>query len=89
MVHEEANSIADPKTLLQEYCQARRIPLPEYRTDLTAGPSHAPVFDISVIIKGFVLGTGRASSKKISQELAAAAALQTLEGDDINGLYAE
>lgn len=89
MVHEEANCKGDPKTLLQEYCQARRIPLPEYRMDSTAGPSHAPVFDISVIIKGYVLGTGRASSKKISQEIAAAAALKTLEREDINGLYAE
>ncbi|MCD4706485.1 MAG: ribonuclease III [Candidatus Sabulitectum sp.] len=86
---EEATCSGDPKTLLQEYCQARKIPLPEYRTDLTAGPSHAPVFDISVIINGFVLGTGRASSKKISQEMAAAAALQTLEGEGVNGLHAE
>ncbi len=87
--HEEASCSGDPKTLLQEYCQARRMPLPEYRTDLTAGPSHAPVFDISVIIKGLVLGTGRASSKRISQEIAAAAALKTLEGEGVNGLHAE
>ena len=65
------------------------MPLPEYRTDSTAGPSHAPVFDISVIIKGLVLGTGRASSKRISQEIAAAAALKTLEGEGVNGLHAE
>ena len=89
MTHEKASCKGDPKTLLQEYCQARKIPLPEYRTDLAAGPSHAPVFDISVIIKGFVLGTGRASSKKISQEMAASAALQALEGEDLNGFYAE
>lgn len=87
--HEEASCSGDPKTLLQEYCQARKIALPEYRTDLTAGPSHAPVFDISVIIQGSVLGTGRASSKKISQEIAAAAALKTLEGEAVNGLHAE
>ncbi len=79
--HEEANCSGDPKTLLQEYCQARKIPLPEYRVDLTAGPSHAPVFDISVIIQGSVLGTGHAKSKKVSQELAAAAALKVLEGE--------
>lgn len=87
--HEEASCSGDPKTLLQEYCQARGMPLPDYRTDLIAGPSHAPVFDISVIIKGSVLGTGRATSKKVSQEMAAAAALQTLEGEDADGLHAE
>ena len=87
--HEDANCAGDPKTLLQEYCQARKMALPEYRTDLMTGPSHDPVFDISVIVKGLVLGTGRASSKKISQEIAAAAALQALEGEDANGLHVE
>lgn len=87
--YEEASCSGDPKTLLQEHCQALGMPLPEYRTDLITGPSHAPVFDISVIIKGSVLGTGRASSKKVSQEMAATAALQTLEGEDADGLHAE
>ena len=86
---EKSDCSGDPKTLLQEYCQARKMSLPEYRTELTAGPPHALVFDISVIINGQVLGTGRAKSKKTSQEIAASAALQTLEGEGINGLHAE
>lgn len=85
---EEANCSGDSKTILQEYCQARKIPLPEYRTDLTTGPPHAPVFHISVVVEGVVLGAGQASSKKISQEIAATAALKRLEGEDINGLHA-
>ncbi len=87
--HEQSDHTADPKTMLQEYCQARKIPLPEYRTELTAGPPHALVFDISVIVNGKVLGTGRATSKKTSQEIAASAALLTLEGEGINGLHAK
>lgn len=86
---EKSDCSGDPKTLLQEYCQARKMSLPEYRTESTAGPPHALVFDISVIINGQVLGTGRATSKKTSQEIAASAALQTLEGEGINGLHAE
>jgi ribonuclease-3 len=86
---EKACCTGDPKTLLQEYCQARGFPLPEYRVNFTAGPSHDPVFEISVSVKGSVLGTGRASSKKIAQEAAAAAALLVLEGEDVNGLHAE
>ena len=86
---ERSDCSGDPKTMLQEYCQARKMPLPEYRTELTAGPPHALVFDISVIVNGKVLGTGRATSKKTSQEIAASAALQTLEGEDLNGLHAE
>ncbi len=79
---EEISSSSDAKTVLQEYCQARGGSLPVYTTDLTAGPSHDPVFYISVSVEGSVLGTGRASSKKEAQELAAAEALQTLEGKD-------
>jgi ribonuclease-3 len=79
---EEISSSGDAKTVLQEYCQARGGSLPVYTTDLTAGPSHDPVFYISVSVEGLVLGTGRASSKKKAQELAAAEALQTIEGKD-------
>jgi len=79
---EEISSSGDAKTVLQEYCQARGGSLPVYTTDLTAGPSHDPVFYISVSVEGLVLGTGRASSKKKAQELAAAEALQAIEGKD-------
>jgi len=86
---EAASCSGDPKTLLQEYCQARGFPLPEYRVDFTTGPSHDPVFQISVSVKGSVLGAGRASSKKNAQEAAATAALQALEGEGVNELHVE
>ena len=83
---EDASCSGDPKTLLQEYCQARGMVLPEYRLDLMTGPAHAPVFDISVIVNDSVLGTGRAPSKKNAQEIAARMALSALEGENLNGL---
>ncbi|MCP4647521.1 MAG: ribonuclease III [bacterium] len=86
---EEVSCMGDPKTLLQEYCQARGIALPVYRLDLTTGPAHAPVFDISVIVNDAVLGTGRASSKKNAQEIAAKTALRALEGENLYGLQSE
>ncbi len=42
----------DPKTALQEWAQARRLPLPDYREVGREGPAHAPVFVVDVSIKG-------------------------------------
>jgi ribonuclease-3 len=68
----------DPKTSLQEWAQARRLPLPAYREVGREGPAHAPVFVIDVTVKGHEAGRGRAGSKREAERLAAAALLQHL-----------
>lgn len=69
----------DAKTALQEWAQARRLPLPSYREVGREGPPHAPVFVVDVSIKGQEPGRGRAGSKREAERLAATALLERLE----------
>jgi ribonuclease-3 len=68
----------DAKTSLQEWAQARRLPLPAYREVGREGPPHAPVFVVDVSIKGQEAARGRAGSKREAERLAAAALLERL-----------
>ena len=68
----------DPKTALQEWAQARRLPLPDYREVGREGPAHAPVFVVDVAIKGHEPGRGRGGSKREAERLAAVALLERL-----------
>jgi ribonuclease-3 len=68
----------DAKTTLQEWAQARRLPLPDYREVGREGPAHAPVFVVDVSIKGHEPTRGRAGSKREAERLAAAALLEQL-----------
>jgi ribonuclease-3 len=60
----------DAKTMLQEWAQARGLPLPRYEVISREGPAHAPVFVISVHV-GEHSGTGSAGSKRRAEQLAA------------------
>jgi ribonuclease-3 len=68
----------DPKTELQEWAQARRLPLPKYREVDREGPVHAPVFVVDVAVKGQEPAQGRGGSKREAERLAAAALLDRL-----------
>ena len=68
----------DPKTELQEWAQARRLPLPKYREIGREGPVHAPVFVVDVAVKGHEPAHGRGGSKREAERLAAAALLDQL-----------
>lgn len=69
----------DPKTSLQEWAQARRLPLPSYREVGREGPAHVPVFVVDVAIKGHEPCRGRGGSKREAERLAALALLERLE----------
>jgi ribonuclease-3 len=69
----------DAKTALQEWAQARRLPLPIYREIGREGPAHAPVFVVDVAIKGHEPGRGRGGSKREAERLAAVALLERLD----------
>ena len=68
----------DPKTELQEWAQARRLPLPKYHEVGREGPVHAPVFVVDVAVKGQESAQGRGGSKREAERLAAAALLERL-----------
>ncbi len=63
----------DVKSGLQEWAQARGLPLPVYETAGRSGPDHAPLFDVRVTVKGFESVTASGSSKQEAEKRAATA----------------
>jgi ribonuclease-3 len=69
----------DAKTELQEWAQARGLPLPRYAVARREGPPHAPRFCVSVTL-GDAQGTGTAGVKRAAEQQAAADLLARLAG---------
>jgi ribonuclease III len=69
----------DPKTTLQEWAQARGLPLPAYETVAAAGPAHRRIFTVTVRVEGLAPATATGSSKRAAEVAAAALALSTVE----------
>jgi ribonuclease-3 len=67
----------DPKTSLQEWLQARRMALPEYRVVAVNGEAHQQSFDVECVVKALGESThGSGTSRRAAEQ---AAALQLLE----------
>jgi ribonuclease-3 len=69
----------DPKTRLQEWLQAKGMPLPEYAIAAVDGEAHRQTFTVSCRIQA--LGretTGQGSSRRVAEQEAARAALVEL-----------
>jgi len=65
----------DPKTLLQEWLQARRWPVPEYVVTATAGMAHAQQFTVECRIPSLdVTATGQGASRRAAEQAAAVVA---------------
>ena len=69
----------DAKTALQEWAQARSLPVPLYQLIETSGPAHAPEFTIEVTVQGYGTKQARAASKRVAEQTAARELLRTLE----------
>jgi len=63
----------DPKTRLQEWLQARRIPVPEYTVVDTAGAAHAQSFTVECRVPSLALVTSGVGPSRRAAEQAAAA----------------
>jgi ribonuclease III len=69
----------DPKSLLQEYLQAKQCPLPEYSIIGVEGKSHDQVFTVECVVTLLAEPvTGVASSRRDAEQLAARQALASL-----------
>ena len=65
----------DPKTRLQEWLQARRMPVPEYAVVGTSGEAHAQQFAVECRIPVLgLIGSGAGTSRRTAEQAAAAAA---------------
>jgi len=70
----------DPKSLLQELLQGKKIAVPEYAVVHTGGEAHAQVFIVECFIQKMDIRTiGEGTSRRIAEQHAAQLALQALE----------
>ncbi len=74
----EKGLLSDYRSRLQEITQAQWGEAPVYRLVKESGPSHAPSFEIEVLLQGEVLARGKGRSKKEAAQEAARRALQKL-----------
>lgn len=69
----------DPKTLLQEYLQGRKIALPQYTVLATEGEAHCQTFRVECSIPALNLqAQGEGSSRRAAEQLAAQAAYEKI-----------
>ena len=76
----------DPKTELQEWLQARRLPVPGYRISATRGQAHAQTFEVECEVPALSLkhlGEGR--SRRLAEQEAARRMLDALKANDQPG----
>src|SRR5215211_2858097 len=72
------DEIHDPKSVLQEWAQSRKMGIPQYVTLSASGPDHAKVFEVEVRLQDTTYGRGLGSSKHVAARVAAQAALEAL-----------
>jgi ribonuclease III len=72
----------DAKSALQEWAQARDLPLPIYKLSARSGPDHAPHFQISVTVNGFEPVVGDGASKADAEKNAATHLLSVIQNDN-------
>ena len=69
----------DPKTRLQEWLQAKGMPLPEYTIAAVEGEAHRQAFTVRCRVNGVGRETvGRGASRRVAEQEAARAALAAL-----------
>jgi len=80
------NWTKDAKTELQEWLQARKLPVPAYRIAATRGQAHAQTFEVECEVAALALvqqGEGR--SRRAAEQEAARHMLDALKADDKPG----
>lgn len=75
----EGKGDQDPKSLLQEWVQARGLATPMYRIVSESGPDHSKYFQVEVIVGGKAVGRGEGRSKQAASKAAADEAMKRLD----------
>jgi len=76
----------DAKTELQEWLQARRLPVPGYRILATRGQAHAQTFDVECAVPALGLTqSGEGRSRRQAEQEAARRMLDVLKASDRPG----
>ena len=76
----------DAKTELQEWLQARRLPVPDYRVVATRGQAHAQTFECECAVPALGLAErGEGRSRRIAEQEAAGRILEQLKTGDRAG----
>ncbi|UTW56670.1 ribonuclease III [Kordiimonas sp. SCSIO 12610] len=78
IVGKDVNAFKDAKTLLQEWCQARNLPLPRYNVLSRSGPDHNPVFNMQAEVEGVNNASAEGPAKRFAEQAAAAALMEKL-----------
>ncbi len=65
-----------PKTALQEWAQGQGLPLPTYKITGQSGPDHAPLFDLSLQVKGYDEVKAQGRSRQQAEKNAAQSFLE-------------
>jgi ribonuclease-3 len=68
--------LRDPKTVLQEWAQAKRLPTPVYREIERTGPHHDPQFRVAVDLPGLEPAEGVGGSKRAAEKVAASVMIE-------------
>ena len=80
----EASNQQDPKTKLQEISQQKYKKLPDYKLIKKTGPSHSPIFTISLEVLNLKEIKATGNSKREAEKNAAYKALKLLNEKKIN-----
>ena len=81
----EDDHLRDPKSLLQEWTQARGYESPVYKTIKESGPDHEKIFEVQVSVPGIIICSGKGNSKREASKLAAKQALDNLAEKNNHG----
>lgn len=83
---EVGNWAKDAKTELQEWLQARRLPVPSYRIVATRGQAHAQTFEVECAVPALGLAEpGEGRSRRQAEQDAARRMLDALKASDRPG----
>jgi ribonuclease-3 len=75
-MHKPRRPLRDPKTVLQEWAQAKRLPTPVYREVERTGPHHDPQFRVAVDLPGLEPAEGVGGSKRAAEKVAASVMIE-------------